>query len=419
MVLDCVKEKAVMAFDRAPHQTDLRLAVVTTHPIQYYAPLLAHLAAREGLCVRVFFLFQPLVEGLYDHGFQREVRWDMPLLDGYEHEFVPNISTKPGTNHFSGLRNPQLKSRVTAFEPDAVLLLGYNYLSLIRFILTWGAGRAPLIFRGDSHRLFPDPSWRAQLKHSLISMLFRRFAGFLYVGAANRRYFEQHRVPPEKLFWAPHAVDNARFVADSASTVAAVRTWRRELGIAEDCMVVLFAGKFEVKKRPLDLLLAFRTLAPAGAALLLVGSGELEQQLRHEAEGCDNVFFAPFQNQSQMPRTYAACDVFVLPSYGRFETWGLAVNEAMCLGKPAIVSSHVGCAEDLVLNGRTGLVFEAGNMEKLTNALAEALRDRGRLRTWGLAARERVQEFNYGQATLGLMDAVKFVTRQHGRRPRS
>lgn len=408
-----------MTSDQAPRQTKLRLAVVTTHPIQYYAPWLTYLAAHEGLCVRVFFLFQPLVEGLYDHGFRREVRWDMPLVDGYAHEFVPNISTKPGTNRFSGLRNPELKSRVRAFEPDAVLLLGYNYLSLIRLIWTWGAGRAPLIFRGDSHRLFPDHSWRARLKHGLISVLFRRFAAFLYVGSANRRYFEQHGVPPDKLFRAPHAVDNARFMAESAATLAAARAWRRELGIAEDCVVVLFAGKFEVKKRPLDLLRAFRTLAPAGAALLLVGSGELEQQLRDEAESCGNVYFAPFQNQRQMPRTYAACDVFVLPSYGRFETWGLAVNEAMCLGKPAIVSNHVGCAEDLVLNGKTGLVFEAGDLEKLTHALAEALRDRGRLRMWGLAARERVREFDYAKATRGLMDALAFVTHRHDMRPRS
>jgi glycosyltransferase involved in cell wall biosynthesis len=340
------------------------------------------------------------------------VRWDMPLLEGYAHEFVPNVSAQPGTNRFGGLRNPELNSRVRAFDPDAVLLVGYNYQSLIRFILTWRAVRAPLILRGDSHRLMPDLSWRGRLKRALLSVLFRRFAAFLYVGAANRRYFEQHGVPARALFWAPHAVDNARFTATGAATLAAARAWRRELGIADDRMVVLFAGKFEAKKRPLDLLRAFRALAPADAALLLVGSGELERQLREEAQGCADIHFAPFQNQSQMPRTYAACDVLVLPSYGRFETWGLAVNEAMCLGKAAIVSDHVGCAEDLVLNGKTGLVFAAGDLQALTGALAQALRDRQRLQAWGAAARQRVQGFNYAQATRGLMDALAFVSRR-------
>ena len=71
--------------------------------------------------------------------------------------------------------------------------------------------------------------------------------------------------------------------------------------------------------------------------------------------GLPNIYFAGFVNQAALPaRVYAACDVFVLPSEN--ETWGLAVNEAMCAGLPIVVSSEIGCAPDLVhdnCNGRT------------------------------------------------------------------
>lgn len=386
-----------------------RLAIVSTHPIQYYAPWFRYLSEHTGLRLRVFFLLHPPESGLFDHGFQREIKWDLPLLAGYAHEFVRNTSARPGTSRFWGLRNPGLKKRVLAFQPDAVLLIGYNFWSLIRFILTWRARRVPLIFRGDSHRIAHSRSIMEQIRRALIAFLFRRFSAFLYVGKANYRYFIYHGVSTRALFHAPHAVDMQRFADEGALAVEAAFTWRRSLGIADERLVVLFAGKFESKKQPLDLLRAFKSLDTRAGSLLFVGDGPLEGALREEARGCDNVHFAPFQNQSLMPRTYAACDVLVLPSHGPFETWGLAVNEAMAVGKPAIVSTHVGCAEDLVLPGMTGLVFEAGNKESLAQALSTALQSKQKLRDWGAAAKEHVGAFSYTEAAKGLLAAVACV----------
>jgi len=393
-------------------KTRKRLAIVSTHPIQYYAPWFKYLNAAEGLEVRVFYLLEPTATGLFDHGFERNVQWDTPLLEGYPFEFVPNVSSDPGTGHFLGLRNPSLASRVLAFEPDAILMNGYAYWSLVRFVLTWPRGGAPLIFRGDSHRIAAGRSVSRRLKDVLIGLFFRRFAAFLYVGQANYRYFRVHGVPEAHLFHAPHAVDNEMFATAMAEYRAEALAWRRELGIPEDHLVILFAGKFEEKKRPLDLLEAFLALNPPHATLLFVGGGALEERIRAAAARVPNVRVAPFQNQSRMPRTYAACDLFVLPSYGEFETWGLSVNEAMCLAKPAIVSNHVGCAEDLVLPGKTGLVFQAGDIESLRNALGVALEDRRQLADWGRAAVERIRSFSYAEATRGLLAALACATRK-------
>jgi glycosyltransferase involved in cell wall biosynthesis len=387
-----------------------RLAVVTTHPIQYYAPWFRRIAARPGLDLRVFYLWDFGVAEHEDEGFRRTVRWDVPLLDGYASEFVPNVSRRPATRGFRGIDNPGLPAALRSFDPAAVLCIGYKNATFFRLMLRRPLGRVPLLHRGDSHRLVPRRGLSAGLRRRVLSLLFRRFRAFLYVGAANRDYLRMHGVPDERLFFCPHAVDNDRFSADPDATRAAALAWRRELGIPADKAVVLFAGKLEEKKRPLDLLRAFARAAVPGGALLFVGNGHLDEAVRREAALVPHVYFAPFQNQSVMPRTYAAGDVVVLPSFGSGETWGLCVNEAQCLARPVVVSTHVGCAADLVTPGETGWVFPAGDVDALAGCLREALADRSRLRAVGEAGRERVRRYSYGAATDGLVDALKWLS---------
>jgi glycosyltransferase involved in cell wall biosynthesis len=385
----------------------IRLAVIATHPIQYYAPWLRVIASTPGIELKVFYLWDFGVTARRDPSFQRDIQWDVPLLDGYSYAFVPNVSRRPGTDHFFGLRNPALTREVREFSPSAVLLLAYNFEAIIRFVARW-RGPTPLLFRGDSHRLVTIPGLRQALRDVLIGQLFRRFAACLYVGQANRRYFLEHGVDQSRLFFTPHAVDNSRFVSEASVAHAEAKAWRATLGIPSDHRVVLFAGKLDPVKRPMDLLHAFREAGMPRASLLFVGSGQLETQLRTEASGLDHVHFAPFQNQSVMPRTYASCDLFVLPSFS--ETWGLSVNEAMCLGRPVIVSNHVGCGEDLVIPNETGLIFPAGNVPELARALRRALADDEQMHRWGEAGKRRVEAYSYERATAGLMEALTATT---------
>jgi glycosyltransferase involved in cell wall biosynthesis len=385
-----------------------KVAIVATHPIQYYAPWFRFIAEQAALTVRVFYLWDFGVKAQRDPGFERDLQWDVPLLSGYEHEFVPNTSGNPGTHRFFGLLNPTLVQRLKAFAPDAVLLLGYNHASLMRLIFSWPRTRAPLVFRGDSHLIGRSERGFGALRRAVITRIFKRFAAVLYVGAANRAYFRYHGVPERKLFHSPHAIDTRRFLAAAQNAKLEAVAWRRELGIPDGDAVVLYAGKWEPKKRPEDLLSAFLEIAKPNVSLLFVGDGVLEVELRRRAAGHAKVFFAGFQNQSLMPRTYCSGDVFVLPSLYD-ETWGLAVNEAMCMARAVIVSDRVGCAQDLVQPRVNGLVFPAGDVPALAAALQEALADRERLRAWGAAGREIIQGFDYARATQGLIDAVRYL----------
>lgn len=384
-----------------------KLAIILSHPIQYYAPWFRYLASDPSLTIRVFYLWDFGITQQTDRQFQQSIQWDIPLLEGYDYEFVPNVSTNPGTHHLWGLQNPSLLQRVERYQPDAVLLMNYNYASLYSFIWNWRD--TPLLFRGDSHCLARSHSLKAWARRQWIAAVYQRFSACLYVGNANYDYFRYHHVPPERLFFSPHAVDNDRFFAQAALAEQQAQQWKRELGIPSDHAVILFAGKFITKKRPLDLLHAFIQADLPNVSLLLVGAGTLESEIRQQAQQHPHVYIAPFQNQSAMPRTYAIADLVVLPSAGSGETWGLAINEAMCMAKPIVVSDQVGCAADLVQPHRNGLVFPAGDVTALAHTLTTALGDRQRLQQWGVASREIIQNYSYRYTSNGLTQALQRI----------
>ncbi len=384
-----------------------RLAIVVSHPTQYYSPWFRWLAANTDINLRVFYLWNAGVNATHDPQFGKTFAWDVDLLSGYEHEFVPNTSPAPGSDRFSGLRNPDLPSLLAAWRPDAVLLFGYNYATHLRLILWARLRRLPLIFRGDSHLL-----GRARLpwtKRLPLTLLYRQFAAFATVGEANRDYFRAFRVPARKIFAVPHCVNTDHFTPTDATRAEAARL-RTSLGL-NGKRVVLFAGKLVPAKQPRALLEAFLALAPAHAALVIVGEGEEQAPLVARAADRPDVTvrFLPFANQSEMPARYLMADLFALPSRGHYETWGLAVNEAMHLGVPCIVSDRVGCQRDLVTDGETGWVFRSDDSAHLREKLAAAII--ADLAPFSPRIAARIAGYTYETAALGLRLALASLPR--------
>jgi glycosyltransferase involved in cell wall biosynthesis len=154
------------------------------------------------------------------------------------------------------------------------------------------------------------------------------------------------------------------------------------------------------------LLESFLALRPPGAALVFVGDGEERELLKARARQAPpgTVHFLPFANQSEMPACYLLADVFALPSRGLYETWGLAVNEAMHMGVPCLVSDRVGCQQDLITDGETGWVFRAGDRAHLQAKLAEALA--ADLAPFKPRVAARIAGYTYETAAFGLLAAL-------------
>jgi glycosyltransferase involved in cell wall biosynthesis len=372
----------------------LRLALVVSHPIQYYAPLYVRLARRADLNVRVFYTWHAGEKPRLDRGFGTPVAWDIPLTDGYGFELVPNTASDPGTHHFFGLQNPSLLSQLTAWRPDVVHLTGWAWRSHLEVLRALHRRSVPVLFRGDSHLLdskLQGPRWWA--KRALLTRFFAWPETFLYVGQANRAYYEAFGVEGRRLRYCPHSIDVTRFSSDSEVHEREAAEWRRDLRISEDSRVLLFAGKFEKKKQPVALLRAMLERAPETLVLVLVGGGELEGEVRELAAANPELFrVLPFQNQSRMPVVYRLGDLFVLPSaFG--ETWGLAVNEALACGRPVLVSSRVGCASDVV-DGTCGRIFPWQDLGAALEAVQEMTGDRARAEELSAGASRRAWSFD-------------------------
>ena len=391
----------------SPH----RLAIVLSHPTQYYSPWFRWLRANTSLIFRVFYLDESGLTPTRDEKFQKTFSWDIDLTGGYDWELIENTARRPSTLRFFGLRNPALHGRIEDWGATAILLFGYNYATHLKLIVWARRKKIPLIFRGDSHLLGrPAPG---VLKKTLLTWLYRQFAAITYVGAANRDYFRFHGVPDEKLFFVPHAVNAAHFDPASPAHRNISLALRVELGLSAETRVVLFAGKLIRQKQPRALLDAFLALNLPDTALVFVGEGPEKPEMLARAASAPaetNLHFLPFANQSEMPSRYLLADLFVLPSRGGYETWGLAVNEAMHLGVPCLVSDQVGCQRDLVTDGETGWVFRADDVaslrEKLSAALATLAADPAPIRT---AVSARIAAYTYAQASSGLLTALHSV----------
>jgi glycosyltransferase involved in cell wall biosynthesis len=348
-----------------------KLAIVTSHPIQYNAPLFRLLAQRGLIHIKVFYTWSQTEMGsVYDPGFEKEMKWDIPLLHGYDYAFVKNIAKNPGSHHFRGIINPTLLKELKQYQPDAVLVYGWSFHSHLNVLQRF---KKPIFFRGDSTLLNEKNgfAFRKSLRRLFLKFVYRRLSAAIYVGENNKQYFIKHSVNKQKLIYAPHCVDNDRFSGKNENYKTAADLCRSELNLRPEHVCFLYAGKLEKIKGVEVLIDGFLQIPDENARLIIAGNGALESLLKTKAKRDKRIVFLPFQNQSKMPILYRLGDVFVLPSYS--ETWGLSLNEAMACGCAVIASTRCGAAIDLIDN-TNGRIFEAGNSTALSNVMMELMK---------------------------------------------
>jgi len=383
-----------------------KLAIVTTHPIQYNAPLFRLLTARENIRLQVFYTWSQAADGpLYDPGFGIKRNWDLPLLEGYEYSFIPNVSPKPGSHHFWGIINPSLIDAVEAYNPEVILIYGWNFHSHLKLMKSQ-KGKRTILFRGDSTLLDEKKKFNAKklFRRLILKNIYRYVDLALYVGANNRQYFLQHGLKPNQLIYAPHCIDNERFGTENEHFEKLASKWRIELGIQPYHICFLFAGKLEVKKGIDVLIDSFLKLQKANTRLIIAGNGHLEAKLKAKASHNLRIIFIPFQNQRIMPVLYRVSDVFVLPSRGPGETWGLGLNEAMACGRAVIASDKCGGANDLI-DSSNGMIFRAEDSTELLECLRKCT-ETNLVKVMGIRSAEKIKDFNFASLAMRIEDTV-------------
>lgn len=385
----------------------LRILYLVSHPIQYQAPMLRYLEASGRLHVHTIYIRSLGTSSYFDPGFGVTLQWDVPLTDGYSHEFLPSVGVADQVTRWS----PVLRGLTRAagrFNPDAVWVHGYDHVNALRLLAWARPRRVPALVRAEVEWSDAHGGGVARaLKTVALRAAFPAVDGFLTIGQRNRRFYMEHGVPEGKLFDAPYAVDNNRFAAVRGR--GGPDDLSRAHGLPAGRPTFLFAGKLIERKRPLDAVCAvsrLRDLHNIDANLIIVGSGDLEVEVKERIGRLglkDRVVLAGFLNQQEIAGAYAQATALLLTSSR--ERWGLVANEAMAAGTPVVAYRSVGCADDLVLDGVSGKVVDTGDVVGLASALADMTRDdyRNRLADGAI---HRVEKFSYGAIETGLLAAV-------------
>jgi glycosyltransferase involved in cell wall biosynthesis len=376
-------------------QSSKKLAIVTTHPIQYNAPWFKLLNERGFVVPKVFYTWSQVELGLkFDPGFNKAVKWDIPLLEGYDFTFVNNTSLNPGSHHKKGIINPTLISQIESWKPDAILIFGWNFISHLECI-KYFYKKIPVLFRGDSTLLRKQFFIKKLLRQVYLKWVYHFIDYALYVGKENKKYFKKCGLKNSQLVFAPHAIDNNRFKDADGKYLASAIEWKQQLQIDTNAFVFLYAGKLETIKDPLLLISFAQKFKEQPVHFIIAGNGPLQNRLKDKAANNPQITFIDFQNQQKMPALYRMANCFMLTS--KSETWGLCINEAMACGNVVIVRNTCACAPDLVENGTNGFVFDANNMDVLYQQCTQIISNTDLYKKMSFASTQLIQAYSFTQ----------------------
>lgn len=404
---------------RADGKTDpisgrrLRLLIIASHVVQYASPLLRRMGQHPRLSPLVAYCCLQGAKPGVDPEFGVEVAWDTPVLEGFPWIEVPNRSPRPGLGRFFGLLNPGLWGLIRRKQFDAILITGYFYASAWIAILSAKWHKVPILITTDGHNLrtwSTRSRWKRWLKRLVVKRIYGFSDAILAGSSGTIAYLESLGFSKDRIVLSGDVVDNDWWLRQAGKTdrLRAREEWKIPLRAP----AVLFCGKLQLWKRPLDLLEGFALADVPESCLVFAGDGPLRQAVEERARFLgvhDRVKILGFVNQSQLPSLYCATDLLVLPSV--HEAFGFVVNEAMLCGRPVAVSDHVGAKFDLVRDGVTGFVFPTGNVTAISRILRDVLLDPERGKRMGAAARERMETWSPREYLDGVVRAIKLAGR--------
>lgn len=233
----------------------------------------------------------------------------------------------------------------------------------------------------------------------LTRFLYRHADGIVAYGEHVKRYLVSEGVEPDRVFVAPHAVDNLfyrRPVPESEKEAL-----RRDLNILPEQKVVLYLGRLEKSKGIQYLLEAFASCDLSDAVLVIAGEGSERRALEdftHQHDFDKRVRFSGYVHPEQTVAYYALSSIVVVPSVsvsqGK-ETWGLVVNEAFNQGVPVVATDAVGAVAGGLLQHRmNSVVVPERDRDALARALVEICEDPRARESMGAAAKRSIANWD-------------------------
>lgn len=358
------------------------LVIVTNIPAPYRNPIYSLISSKLGLDnFNVIFCAK------------KEPNRDWETNEnGFSHTFSKeNIHEKNGRYIHN---NPDVWVLLKKLNPEVVITTGFNPTHLYAFF--WA------LFHRKIHILMTDGTLESEAHLSFIHRFTRRFVykfSAAYIGASegSKRLYGSYNIPSHAFFQSHLCANNAAFLPHDIT----VRTYD-----------FMFCGRFSAEKNPLFALDVARGVAlklGRKVSLLFVGSGRMLDAVKERANGYSaevECVFKGFIQQSDLPKLYCDCKVFLFPT--SWDPWGVVANEACAAGQAVIVSPHAGVAGELILHNNNGYVLPL-ILDSWVECATKILGDNDLLRQFSECSLQRVKDFSYSAAANGIISAVEFA----------
>lgn len=329
----------------------MKIAFVTGYPVPYHTPILNELAQLVDLHVVYMSQSHPLNS-------YTDVWGGAPR---YSHTNYWSVPIKVPTKDFRTQVSVGVSSRLTAINPDVVL------------VSTWGPlVWEPLLWKTIHRRravMWAESTaftglLRGRLSNHIRNMIVSQADALVTNGSKATEFLSNIGLKHQRIVTSALP---STLVPTSLDGAAPLRP--------EGAPHFLFVGRLIARKRPLEVIQSFASVADQlpGARLTVVGDGPLMDEVTTLASSVgEQIVIAGHVEGEALRSVYSSADILVIPSLR--EVWGLVVNEALAHGLYVIASDEVASAHDLVTR-ENGCIVPASDLDQLTNSMIQAGRE--------------------------------------------
>jgi glycosyltransferase involved in cell wall biosynthesis len=384
------------------------LAILETHPVTYRIGIYETLGLSPQINLTVLFCTD---SELWGNRLAPESKVINPIKSlNFHHKFLKNYFSLLRKTPPKGLLNLGIIPHLIKNRPDALIIYGYkSHTARIAFITAKLLG-IPIIFRDELDFIDYSTPIAKKLKRLILPKIFEIPSAFLCSYTRSKEYYLSLRVPREKLFLHPCAVDNKIFQSQAKRGRGEIKAIKESLKIPENSKIILQVGRIEDRKRVLDTAKAYSLLEDKDETFLFfVGDGNTEDKLKKFAKKnkLKNLKIINSINRDQLYKFYSIADLFTIPS--DYDPSPKSMNEAMNFSLPIITTKNVGTAQDLVKNGKNGFKINVGDIKDFAQKIQEILSNKGLAKKMGEESLRVVSKWSFEADMKATIKALNYI----------
>lgn len=363
------------------------MIVFIHHSVNHYRVAFFNKLAQSGVKFKVYFLSKPA----------KNRRWKVADFKmDFNYEFLDGWKLYvPGNDHSYFQLNRKVWSKLQKDNPTLIISIGWNYLATFTAFLNAKAkGRKFALW---SESTVNEKSVQRTLTLPIIKLMLRNSDFLIAAGTNAKEYLLSLGANPKKILVAYYTIDTDQLI-NKINKESDKSFIHRKFDLKKGVKTILFVGQLIKRKGVVQILnLAKKFKENTGIVFILVGYGPMEEDISNfiRANKLNNLRLAGFVPNDEVYKYYMSCDIFLLPSLE--ETWGLVVNEAMCAGKPVLVSKFAGSSADLVENGINGFIVNPYKEVTLVAKIKTLVEDNDLRKKMGNESLRKIRSINLTQ----------------------